>query len=241
MPVVVWGNGGCSIDAPLYAGFLTSIASHGFLVITTAGTARRDGSPDYVTAADLKAAIDWAEHENARVGSPLYDKIETRRVAVMGQSCGGFLAITLGADPRVGTIGVFNSGLHETGWHGWLADGGLSFKPVRAPRAPGPAALRSLHGPVLLINGGDTDFMKAPSRAAYDAIENLPTFYGSRHGVGHLATLFYPGGGEFANVASSWALWQLKQDTKAGAMFVGSQCGLCSNADWDVESKRLEQ
>jgi hypothetical protein len=35
MPVIVWGNGGCMMDAPAYAGFLTTIASHGFLVITT--------------------------------------------------------------------------------------------------------------------------------------------------------------------------------------------------------------
>src|SRR5215469_17014661 len=39
MPVVVWGNGGCAIDAPRYAGFLSTIASHGFLVITTTGAA----------------------------------------------------------------------------------------------------------------------------------------------------------------------------------------------------------
>jgi dienelactone hydrolase len=239
MPVIVWGNGGCVADAPLYAGFLTTIASHGFLVITTAGAAQPAGSPVFATPGDLKAAIDWAERENARAGSPLQGRIETRRVAVMGQSCGGFLAMLLGADPRVSTIGVLNSGLHETGWRGWLADGGLSFRPIPTVRAPQPAALKSLHGPVLLINGGDTDFMKGPSRAAYEAIDKLPVFYGSRHGAGHAASVFYPGGGEFANVASSWALWQLKQDPRAGAMFVGPRCGLCSSTDWDVESKRL--
>ena len=29
LPVVVWGNGGCAIDSPRYAGFLSTIASHG--------------------------------------------------------------------------------------------------------------------------------------------------------------------------------------------------------------------
>ena len=41
----------------------------------------------------------------------------------------------------------------------------------------------------------------------------------------------------FANVASSWALWQLKGDKKAGAMFAGKDCGLCKNPSWDTASK----
>src|SRR5262249_10840895 len=52
------------------------------------------------------------ETENTRAGSPLSGKIALDKVAVMGQSCGGFLALELGADPRVDTIGMFNSGAH---------------------------------------------------------------------------------------------------------------------------------
>jgi hypothetical protein len=59
LPVIVWANGGCAIDNPRYAGFLTTIASHGFLVITTAG-AYPEGAPRrQAVADDLKAAIDW--------------------------------------------------------------------------------------------------------------------------------------------------------------------------------------
>jgi Chlorophyllase enzyme len=111
LPVMVWGNGGCAIDSTRYAGFLTTIASHGFLVLGTAaqeGAARRQATAD-----DLRAAIDWAEKENARDGSPLKGKIAIDNVAVMGPSCGGFLSISLGADPRVKTIGVFNSGVQR--------------------------------------------------------------------------------------------------------------------------------
>lgn len=226
MPVVLWGNGGCAVENARYAGFLTTIASHGFLVVTTTGVQQEGAPRQQATADDLKAAIDWAERENARAGSPLKGKIETKRVAVMGQSCGGFMSITLGADPRVGTIGVFNSGAQAAG-----AGAPSNFPTIDA--------LQKLHGPVLLINGHDRDFMMARSKATYDAIENLPAFYGARHGAGHTATAYHPGGGEFANVASNWVRWQFKGDKKASAMFVGAKCGLCTNPNWDVESKRL--
>jgi len=214
LPVVVWGNGGCTFDTPVYNALLSTIASHGFLVITTAGRPQDGDAARQATADDLKAAIDWARRENSRPGSPLNGKIETKRVAVMGQSCGGELAIELGADPRVATIGVFNYGTTDD-------------------------SLKKLHGPVLLINGHDSDFMMAPSKAAYDAIGTLPVFYGALRGVGHVGTVMQPGGGEFATVASNWALWQLKGDKAASAMFVGTKCGLCTNPNWDAKSKRL--
>jgi dienelactone hydrolase len=225
LPLMVWGNGGCAIDSTRYSGFLTTIASHGFLVMGTLpqeGAARRQETAD-----DVRGAIDWAAKENDRTDSPLKGKIALDKVAVMGQSCGGFLSIVLGADPRVKTIGVFNSGVQKA------APG------APAGLAPTPDALPKVHGPVLLINGSDPDFMLATSLATFDMIDNLPTFYGARHNAGHTATVFHPGGGEYANVASNWLLWTFKGDKKAGAMFVGKNCGLCTNSNWDVKSKGI--
>jgi dienelactone hydrolase len=227
LPVMVWGNGGCAIDSTRYSGFLTTIASHGFLVMGTVpqeGAARRQENAD-----DVRGAIDWAAKENARDGSPLKGKIALDKVAVMGQSCGGFLSLVLGADPRVKTIGVFNSGVQKA------APG--------APPSPFPTAdaLPKLHGPVLLINGSDPDFMLATSLATYDMIDNVPVFYGARHNAGHTATVFHPGGGEYANVASNWLLWTFKGDKKAGKMFVGKDCALCTNSNWDVKSKGIKK
>jgi hypothetical protein len=223
LPVLVWGNGGCSINGRRYSGFLTTIASHGFLVLTT--VAQEGAQQRQQNADDLRAAIDWAEKENSRAGSPLNGKIAADKVAVMGQSCGGFLSISLGADPRVDTIGVFNSGLQAGGRGG----------------VPAADALGKLHGPVLFINGHERDFMMAASLANYEAIDRLPAFYGARHNAGHTATVDHPGGGEYANVASNWVRWTFKGDKKAGAMFVGKSCSLCTNSTWDVKSKRLPE
>jgi Chlorophyllase enzyme len=222
LPVMVWGNGGCAVEGKRYSGFLTTIASHGFLVMTTTA---QEGVRQQ-TADHLRGAVDWAEKENARDGSPLKGKIATDKVAVMGQSCGGFLSVALGADPRVKTIGVFNSGVQPPN--------------PNAPPSPFPTtdALPKLHGPVLLINGHEPDFMMATSKATFDAIEKV--LYGARHNAGHTATVFHPGGGEYANVASNWLLWTFKNDKKAGAMFVGKNCGLCTNANWDTQSKGIK-
>jgi hypothetical protein len=227
LPLMVWGNGGCAIDTTRYSGFLTTISSHGFVVMGTVpveGAARRQSNAD-----DLRGAIDWAEKENTRAGSPLAGKIALDKIAVMGQSCGGFLSIVLGADPRVKTIGVFNSGVQKPN--------------PGAPPSPFPTAdaLPKLHGPVLLINGSDPDFMLATSLATFDMISNVPVFYGARHNAGHTATVFHPGGGEYANVASNWLLWTFKGDKKAGMMFVGKNCGLCTNSNWDTKSKGIKE
>ena len=221
LPVMAWGNGGCAINSTRYSSFLTTIASHGFLVLATApveGTERRQATDD-----DLRAALDWAEAENARQGSPLEGKIATDRMAVMGQSCGGFLSVSLGADPRVDTIAPFNSGVSAGG------RGGATT-----------SDLDELHGPVLLINGGEVDFMYEPSAANFDAINHVPAFYGARDNAGHTATVFHPGGGEFANVASNWPRWILKGDEEAGAMFAGEDCTLCTDPNWETRSKGWE-
>ncbi len=233
LPVMVWGNGGCAIDSTHFSGFLTTIASHGVLVIGTVpleGAARRQETAD-----DMRAAIDWAEKENARSDSLLKGKIAVDKVAVMGTSCGGFLSLTLGADPRVKTIGVLNSGVQTPPAGQAQGNGG------RGP-SPQPTAdvLPKLHGPVLLLNGGEPDFLMGASSATFEAINHVPAFYGARHNAGHSATYFHPGGGEFANVASDWLLWQFKGDKKAGKMFVGKDCSLCTNSNWDVKSKGIK-
>jgi hypothetical protein len=225
LPVMAWGNGGCAIDATRYGDFLSTIASHGFLVISTVAV---EGSPRSATAELLRTALDWADAEAKRAGSPLNGKIATNQMSVMGQSCGGFMSIELGADPRVGTIGVFNSGVN--------APGGQAAPGARATTD----ALASLHGPVLFINGGEVDFMYEPSRANYELIDALPAFYGARDNAGHTATVFHPGGGEYANVASNWLRYVFKDDAEAGKMFVGEDCGLCELATWETASKRLD-
>jgi len=227
MPVVVWGNGGCNIDGRPYGDFLGTIASHGFLVITTIPVEPAEGEEarGRANAQDMIDAMDWAEAENARVGSDLQGKIDTNNMALMGQSCGGFMSAQAGTDPRVDTIGMFNSGLEEPG------NGGNSFATTDV--------FADLHGPVLLINGGEVDFMYETAQRNFEIINDRPVFYGARENAGHTATVYHPGGGEYANVASNWLLYHFKGDEDAGKMFIGSDCELCSNPNWETDAKGL--
>jgi hypothetical protein len=227
LPVMAWGNGGCAIDGRRYGDFLSTIASHGFLVLTTVpveGEERARGVPE-----NMIAAFDWAEAENGRDGSPLAGKIATGQMSAMGQSCGGFMSVAAGADARVGTIGVFNSGVQPPNPN---AEGGGN--------ATTTDSLADLHGPVLLINGGEVDFMYEPAQDNFDRIDHVPVFYGARENAGHTATVFHPGGGEYANVASSWLRYVFKDDAEAGEMFVGEDCALCTNPTWETMSKGLD-
>jgi hypothetical protein len=132
---------------------------------------------------------------------------------------------------EIKTIGGFNSGVQDAPAAQAQGKAGPTSQPT-------PDALPKLHGPVLLINGHELDFMMPQSAATFDLINNLPVFYGARHNAGHTATVFHPGGGEFANVASNWLELTLKGDKKAGAMFVGKKCALCTDSNWDVKSNR---
>ncbi len=226
LPIVVWGNGGCAMEQRRYDGYLSTVASHGYLVVTTV---RVQGDPgrSQQNADLLLGAISWAEAENVREGSPLQGKVDVEHVFVMGQSCGGFLSVAAGADPRVDSVGVFNSG--------------VSAPAAGAPAGPFPTteALAALHGPALFINGGQRDFMYGPSRANFDMVNQVPAFYGAREDAGHTATMYHPGGGEFANVASNWLNFQFKGNAEAGKMFVGEDCGLCALPSWETAAKGL--
>ncbi|HEX5045721.1 MAG TPA: hypothetical protein VFX89_01275 [Gammaproteobacteria bacterium] len=267
LPVLVWGNGGCALNSGQFGGYLKTIASHGYVVVTTAQP--ENANPPQATVDDLKAALDWSQAEAARSGSALGAKIDKDKVAVMGVSCGGFLTVGLSSDPRVDTIGVFNSGVSPpapagaagapggggggpgAGGRGGPGGGGGPGAGGRGgpgggggpPRAPFPTtdALPKIHTPTLYLNGGEPDFMMATSKANFDAINQVPIFYGARDNAGHSATYFHPGGGEFANVTVAWLDWQLKGDKKAANMFVGDKCGLCTNPKWETHSKNLKK
>ncbi|WP_431934546.1 cellulose binding domain-containing protein [Micromonospora sp. RP3T] len=213
LPILVWGNGGCSANGLSQGNFLREIASHGFLAIAS-GAPNGSGS---TTSQMLTQSIDWVVAENSRSGSKYYNRLDTSKIAVAGFSCGGLEAYAVSADPRVTTTGIFSSGLLND------AD---------------DYQLRRLTKPIAYFVGGPSDIAYPNAMDDWGKLPaGLPAFMGNLN-VGHGGTYDQPNGGEFGRVAVLYLKWRLKGDTTAGRNFVGADCGLC-HSQWTVQQKNL--
>jgi hypothetical protein len=169
------------------------------------------------TSADLVSAIDWALRQNENPKSPYYKKIDPKAVAVSGYSCGALQALEIAQDRRIKTVVVMNSGIVRPG---------TMSTPIPGMGQP-KSLLETLHTPTIYILGGETDIA-------------LPVFLGNVLNVGHGGTYWEPNGGKAAAAVVAWLDWQLRNDAKAAKMFVGKACGLCTDAAWSVEKKRID-
>jgi dienelactone hydrolase len=114
--------GGCRADGSRFANFLTEIASHGFMVVASGpllmpfGTTEgRDGATlmslrhNQTKAYWLTESINWAV---AGAAGGKFGTVDTVKIAVAGQSCGGIEAYSAAyKDERIKHIGIFNSGV----------------------------------------------------------------------------------------------------------------------------------
>ena len=244
LPIVSWGNGACVRNGTAFLGFLTQIASHGYLAISIGpkeaaaggggrgqGQGRAAGAPPAQRPIDdqmLLDAVDWAIAQNADPSSRFHRKIDTTKVAVMGQSCGGLQAIAVSHDPRVTTSVIWNSGV--------LPATGTS--PALSLSRATKNSLTQLHAPIAYFIGGPTDVAYPNAEDDFARITKVPVFKANLN-VGHGGTYRDPGGGWFGEVAVAWLDWQLKGRNEASAWFVGADCRLCTNPIWSVEKKGM--
>jgi hypothetical protein len=254
LPIVSWGNGACANAGTIFQVFLTQVASHGYMVISigpkdaplpawasgarpAAGTTPAPvpaAAPGTIPAAasrdaQIIDAIDWAVKENDRKDSAYRNRLDPRKIAVMGQSCGGLQAIASSADPRVATSVIWNSGVFpETG-----NSVGARLSGARKD------SLNKFHAPVAYFIGGPTDVAYPNAEDDFKRIDGVPVFKGNIN-VGHGGTFRHPGAGWFGEVGVAWLNWQLKGDKQASRYFVGKDCTLCSNPLWTVEKKKID-
>ncbi len=237
--VVAWGNGACSADGAGSRLHLAEIASHGYLVVAPGGIYSGPGArqmpkpaadaPKFqvqTTTADVKSGLEWALAENTRPGSPYYGKIDPAKVAVSGFSCGGIEAIALAGDPRVKAVVIDNSGT--------FPDGANFLSMLNVTKA----TLNTLHTPVLYILGGPKDIAYPNGMDDFQRINHVPAMVVS-NSAGHGGDFLRPNGGPSAKVAVEWLEWQLRGDKTAEAYFLGKDCGICGDQQWNVQRKNF--
>lgn len=229
LPIIAWGNGACFNSPWEHVNFLSEIASHGFLVIAIGVMPQETGEQvkDRSQSIQLIDAIDWGIGQNEDKKSQFYQKLDTRKIAVSGMSCGGLQTLEVSSDPRVSTVVVCNSGIFNTPGNGRSNMPNLTKE-----------NLRKIHTPTLYLLGGEKDIAYANGMDDYRQINHVPVFVANMD-VGHGGTYSQPHGGEFARVATFWYKWQLKGDDQAGKMFTGNPAGLAANTNWKYEKKNM--
>jgi hypothetical protein len=151
--------------------------------------------------------LDWAIAENERPCSVFYHKLDTSKVAVAGNSCGGLMTMYAAPDPRVTTAVLFNSGLFSRD----------------------AALYDSLHAPMAIFNGGPDDPASENGSADAAAIDTVPILVANDK-RGHGSYLWDDNAGPAGKIGVAWFSWFLLGDTgpTGKGWFVGDSCGMCT-------------
>jgi len=182
------------------------------------------------TAAQMIAALDWASRANEDPSSKFYHRLDPSEMAAAGQSCGGSLATSVSADPRIKTSILFS---------------GVGRGPRPSTEVASDASnpmLDAIHAPILLLSGDaqrDIAYRGISDAATY--LTKVPIFHAWQEGLTHIGTYGMPNGGELGRLGWQWFAWQLRGDQAAGKTFKGSDCGLCTEGDgWHVDKTSID-
>jgi hypothetical protein len=245
LPVLLWANGGCRNTSVEFTRFLGELASHGYLVIaigrsdipflvihgSIAAVAKEkdaNGNPLIVSdPAFLIKGLDWAISENGRKDSVLYGRVDTSKIATMGQSCGGPQAFRAAKDPRITTVVALNSSFPTQAAPGMVggADDGWTAEKLAIPAA--------------IFTGGPADSGYTGAEQCYKSLNpTLRVLKASLNTVGHTGAYPMPDL-RWSGAVLAWLDWQLKSDKQAVGMFAGPDCALCKDPDWWVDTRNI--
>lgn len=196
-PVFLWGCGGGSEPSD-YVDHMNRIASWGFIAIAEVSSG--DGS-------ELTEALDWIISQNSNRFSPLYQKVDTAKVAAGGHSMGSITTFAMADDPRLSTT------IHVAGG---------SFD------GNGPDNLRN---PTAYICGED-DATGATDNATTDYRNTtVPVFFTVMQSVDHISAAR-----EGLPAITAWLLWHLKGETNRQGDFLDPD-GVFQTGMWDTQTK----
>jgi hypothetical protein len=221
-PVIVWGNGTaappeCNGDAHVFGEYdwlLNQWASQGFIVVAANTDSTGSGT-------DMLDCLNWMEQQNSVPGSSYEGVVDVGNYGSSGHSQGGASAINVGEDPRIHATEPFMP---------YTVGGGFSYD---------ESAPTKQHGPMFLGSGG-MDTVATPStnqQPVFDA-STVPTFWGTLLSADHVT---FAGGSQtdWLAPATAWFRLFLMCDQSARPMFYGTDCTLCTDTKWTVQTKNL--
>jgi hypothetical protein len=245
LPVLLWANGGCRNTSVEFTRFLGELASHGYLVIAigrsdipflvihgsisaVANEKDANGNPLIISdPAVLIKGLEWAIAENGRKDSVLYGRVDTSKVATIGQSCGGPQAFRAAKDSRITTVVALNSSFPTQAAPGMVggADDGWTAEKLAIPAA--------------MFTGGPADSGFSGAEQCYKTLSStLPVLKASLNTVGHTGAYPMPDL-RWSSAVLAWLDWQLKGDAQSAEMFAGPDCALCKDPDWWVDTRNI--
>lgn len=221
MPIMVYANGGCMDSSINHERLLTEIASHGYLIIAIGKlqmvvNERKHESTD---ASMLIDAVDWITMKSKDQNSDYFQAVDLEKIASGGQSCGGAQVMATAKDKRIKTNLMFNSGM------GTMQMAGASKE-----------SLKTLHGPVIYIVGGEPDIATNNALVDYENIDKVPVAFANLLEGGHMGTFPEKFGGSFAQMALDWLDWQFK-GVDNSAIFLEAE--LKEYPGWTMKSKNF--
>jgi dienelactone hydrolase len=245
LPIILWANGGCRNTSVEFTRFLGELASHGYLVVAVgrsnipflvihgsiaavADTKDANGNLQVMMDASyMNKGLDWAIAENSRKGSPLYGKLDTSKVATMGQSCGGPQAFHAAQDPRITTVVALNSNFPTKAMQGMMGGNNDGWTEEK------------LTIPAAIFTGGPADTGYTGAVQSYKGLPpTLPALMASLNTVGHTGAYPMPDLRWVSGVLA-WLDWQLKGDASAVNAFAGPNCSLCKDPDWWIDTQNI--
>ena len=222
LPVLLFGNGGCSDTSIGDERMLSEVASHGYIVVAIGEMRDRlnERPIGKTESLELMHGLDLIMQKNCTKGTEYYNMVDSAKIAAAGHSCGGAQVLYNAGDPRLKTYLILNAGM------GNMEMAGASR-----------GSLPRLHAPILYIVGGPSDVAYENAQKDYARISHVPVCLANHPASGHGGTYYDKYGGDYGRLVLDWLDWHLKNKQDNAKIFLAEKP--TGYDGWELKAKNF--